>query len=93
MLTVKLNPPTHINTELGGLKTPWFGDYWRDLIPFGIWRPVRLVTSGKVRIDDVYARTRINKNSSADVDMEIVAEILQANQCRWIYSFWCRDII
>lgn len=36
MLTVKLNPPTHINTELGGLKTPWFGDYWRDLIPFGI---------------------------------------------------------
>lgn len=74
MLTVKLNPPTHINTELGGLKTPWFGDYWRDLIPFGIWRPVRLVTSGKVRIDDVYARTRINKNSSADVDMEIMLE-------------------
>ena len=29
MLTVRLNPPTHVNTKLVGVKTPWFGDYWR----------------------------------------------------------------
>ncbi len=72
MLFVRLNPPTHINTELGGLKTPWFGDYWRDLIPFGIWRDVRMVASGSVNIDDAFARTTISKDHKrADVLMEV----------------------
>ena len=51
-----------------------FGDYWRDLIPFGIWRPVTMVTTGKVCIDDVYARTKINDDKSADVNMEMMLE-------------------
>ncbi len=72
MLFVRINPPTHINTELGGLKTPWFGDYWRDLIPMGIWRDVRMVASGAVNIDDAFARTTISKDhKSAEVLMEV----------------------
>lgn len=74
MLTVRLNPPTHVNTKLVGVKTPWFGDYWRDLIPFGIWRPIRLVSTGTVRIDDTFARTSINTDKTADVNMEIMLE-------------------
>ncbi|MFI3248433.1 MAG: hypothetical protein R3Y39_04815 [Rikenellaceae bacterium] len=72
MLFVRLNPPTHINAELGGLKTPWFGDYWRDLIPFGIWRDVRMVASGTVNIDDAFARTTLSDNyTKASVAMEV----------------------
>ncbi|MFI3322408.1 MAG: hypothetical protein R3Y50_07790 [Rikenellaceae bacterium] len=74
MLTVRLNPPTHVNTKLAGIKTPWFGDYWRDLIPFGIWRDVRMVSTGMVKIDNSYARTTINKDGSADVNMEVTLE-------------------
>ncbi len=74
MLTVKLNPPTHVNTKLAGLKSPWFGDYWRDLIPFGIWQPVKMVSSGMVNVDDLYAKTKINKDGSADVDLELTLE-------------------
>ena len=75
ILVVKLAPPPQVNASVAGRKTPWFGDYWRDLNPFGIWRSVKMVTSGLVRFDDVYAHTQsINKNGSADVALEMTVE-------------------
>ncbi len=75
MLFVRLNPPTHLNAELGGLKTPWFGDYWRDLIPIGIWREVRMVASGAVHIDNAFARTTLsNDYTQANVAMEVTLD-------------------
>ncbi|MFI3290117.1 MAG: sugar-binding domain-containing protein [Rikenellaceae bacterium] len=72
MLFVRLNPPTHVNTEVVGIKSPWFGDYWRDLIPMGIWRDVRMVASGTVNIDDAYARATLSDNyTKANVAMEV----------------------
>lgn len=72
MLFVRLNPPTHINTEMVGIKTPWFGDYWRDLIPIGIWRDVKMVATGAVNIDNSYARTTLSKDhKQATVAMEV----------------------
>lgn len=74
MLMVKLDPPPQVNHKVAGLKTPWFGDYWRDLVPFGIWRPVRLVASGPVRIDDLYVKSEIQDDGSADVHVEVTLE-------------------
>ncbi len=74
MLMVKLNPPPQVNAFVAGKKTPWFGDYWRDLTPIGIWRPVKMVTTGKVRFKDVYANNTINKDKSADVNLEMTIE-------------------
>ncbi|GAF04497.1 glycoside hydrolase family 2 protein [Saccharicrinis fermentans] len=74
MLMIKLDPPPKVNAKVAGLKTPWFGDYWRDLIPFGISRTIKMVSTGKVRIMDVYANTSLNKDGSADVRMEVELE-------------------
>ncbi|NMH89670.1 beta-mannosidase [Flavivirga algicola] len=74
MLMIKLDPPPRVNALVAGKKTPWFGDYWRDLVPFGIFRPVKMISSGKVRFEDVYANTKINKNGSADVKLELTVE-------------------
>ncbi|WP_066631467.1 glycoside hydrolase family 2 protein [Labilibacter marinus] len=74
MLMIKLNPPPKVNAKVAGLKTPWFGDYWRDLIPFGISRPIKMVSTGKTRILDSYANTTLNKDGSADVLMEVEVE-------------------
>ncbi|OHX68173.1 beta-mannosidase [Flammeovirga pacifica] len=74
MLVVKLAPPPKVNANVAGKKTPWFGDYWRDLIPFGIYRPVKMVTTGKVRFDDVFANNSINKDGSAEVELEMTIE-------------------
>ncbi|WP_413430948.1 glycosyl hydrolase 2 galactose-binding domain-containing protein [Crateriforma spongiae] len=74
ILMVKLDPPPQVNHKVAGLKTPWFGDYWRDLVPFGIWRPVRLVASGKVRIDDVYVKPVVRDDGTAVVKFEVTLE-------------------
>ncbi|MGQ1784768.1 beta-mannosidase [Saccharicrinis sp. GN24d3] len=74
MLMIKLNPPPKVNAKVAGLKTPWFGDYWRDLIPFGISRSIKMVSTGKVRIQDTYANTTLNKDGTADVNMEVEVE-------------------
>ncbi|MDO6425008.1 glycoside hydrolase family 2, partial [Saccharophagus degradans] len=37
LLMIRLAPPPQVNSKVAGRKTPWFGDYWRDLIPFGIY--------------------------------------------------------
>ncbi len=74
MLMVKLAPPPRVNALVAGKKTPWFGDYWRDLVPFGIYRPVKMVSSGKVLFEDVYANSKINKNGSANVNLELTVE-------------------
>ena len=74
MLMVKIDPAPQVNAFVAGKKTPWFGDYWRDLAPMGIWRPVKMVRSGKVRFNDIYANTVINEDGSADVSMELTVE-------------------
>ncbi|GHB75012.1 glycoside hydrolase family 2 protein [Persicitalea jodogahamensis] len=71
ILMVKLDPPPQVNALVAGRKTPWFGDYWRDLIPFGITRPINMVMTGASRITDLFAKTKINTDGSATVDLEI----------------------
>ncbi|KXX69085.1 beta-galactosidase [Flammeovirga sp. SJP92] len=74
MLVIKLAPPPQVNASVAGKKTPWFGDYWRDLIPFGISRSVKMIRTGSVRFKDVYANNKINKDGTADVSLEMSVE-------------------
>ncbi len=74
MLMVKIDPAPQVNALVAGKKTPWFGDYWRDLAPMGIWRPVKMIRTGKSRFDDVYANTKINDDGTADVNLELTVE-------------------
>ncbi|KAA1246400.1 sugar-binding domain-containing protein [Aquimarina sp. RZ0] len=74
MLMVKLDSPPQVNAFVAGKKTPWFGDYWRDLTPIGIWRPVKMITTGMTRFTDVYANNSINKDGSANVNLEMMIE-------------------
>jgi beta-mannosidase len=74
MLMIRLAPPPQVNAKVAGRKTPWFGDYWRDLIPFGIYRPIKMVYTGKTRIKDVYLRPKIEDNNNAKVTLEVEVE-------------------
>ena len=74
MLVVKLDTPPQVNAFVAGKKTPWFGDYWRDLTPIGIFRPVKMIRTGKVRFTDVYANNKINKDGTADTNLELTVE-------------------
>jgi beta-mannosidase len=74
LLMIRLAPPPQVNSKVAGRKTPWFGDYWRDLIPFGITRPIKMVYTGTSRITDLYVNSEINKDDSAFVNLEVEVE-------------------
>ena len=74
ILMIRLAPPPQVNSKVAGRKTPWFGDYWRDLIPFGIYKPIQIVSTGTSRIIDVFANTKIEGKDTASVILEIEVE-------------------
>ncbi|MDO6801442.1 glycoside hydrolase family 2 TIM barrel-domain containing protein [Wenyingzhuangia sp. 1_MG-2023] len=74
ILMVRLAPPPQVNSKVAGRKTPWFGDYWRDLIPFGIYRPIKMVYTGASRVTDLYVHSNIHKDKSATVHLEVEVE-------------------
>ena len=70
-LVVRLDPPPRLYRNVAGRKFGWHGDYWRTLVPMGIWRPVRLVATGAVSIDDVYVQSAIHDHRSATVTAQV----------------------
>lgn len=70
-LVVKLDPPPRAYRNVAGRKFGWHGDYWRTLTPIGIWKPVKLVATGPVRIVDVYPKSDIHTDGSATVSVQI----------------------
>ncbi len=89
MLMVKLDPPPQVNANVAGKKTPWFGDYWRDLIPFGIHRPVKIISTGKSRFEDIYINPQLQKDKSAVLQLELTVENTheEARELELIASF------
>jgi beta-mannosidase len=74
LLIIRLAPPPAVNSLVAGRKTPWFGDYWRDLTPFGITGNVKMVYTGKARIKDVYLRPLVDNEKKAAVQIQLEIE-------------------
>ncbi len=70
-LAVRLDPPPRSYRNVAGRKFAWHGDYWRTLTPMGIWKPIRLVATGPLRIDDVYPASEIHEDGSATVRVQV----------------------
>jgi hypothetical protein len=70
-LVVRLDPPPRLYRNVAGRKFAWHGDYWRTLAPTGIWKPIRLVATGALRLDDVYPISRTHEGVSATVNVQI----------------------
>lgn len=73
-LAIRLHPAPRTLGLVNGRKYRWHGDYNQNVTPTGIYRPVKLVATGKARITDFYTRTILNKNGSARIDIELEVE-------------------
>ncbi|MDN8588161.1 glycoside hydrolase family 2 TIM barrel-domain containing protein [Paenibacillus sp. 11B] len=69
-LAIKLDPPPKNFRNVGGKKVNFSGDYFTGLVPFGIWRPVRLVATDAVRILNHRTESDL-KDSGATVHVQI----------------------
>jgi beta-mannosidase len=74
MLVVKLDPPPKVYNKVAGRKFHWTGDYSSRLIPFGIWRPVKVVATEPVRIENTYVEPKIKDGGSAELNIQVELE-------------------
>ncbi|MFY0625005.1 MAG: hypothetical protein JXR07_01840 [Reichenbachiella sp.] len=73
-LAVRLHPAPRRYSQVAGRKPAWHGDYWVDVVPTGIWKPVRLEAFEAAKIQDIYVQTKIGKKGSADLDIQVDIE-------------------
>lgn len=66
MLMVKLDPPPKNYRNCGGTKVNFSGDYFSGLVPFGIWRPVRIEATEQVRIDSIRTDVTVDRLEGQD---------------------------
>ena len=74
VLAVRLHPAPRRYSQVAGRKPAWHGDYWVDLVPTGIWKPVRLEAYEEAKVNDIYIQTRLGKKNSADLDIQLEVE-------------------
>lgn len=68
MLMVKLDPPPKNYRNCGGKKVNFSGDYFSGLVPFGIWRPVRVEATDIVRVKDIRTDVKVHGDTHATVN-------------------------
>ncbi len=72
LLKVKLDPPPKNQKNVAGAKHNFAGDYLTGLVPFGIWRPVKLVGTDKLKIDNYRGEYEILEDKVlANYDVDI----------------------
>lgn len=72
LLKVKLDPPPKNQKNIAGAKHNFAGDYLTGLVPFGIWRPVKLVGTDKVKIENYRVEYDVtDQKVTADFDVEL----------------------
>lgn len=80
MLMVKLDPPPKNYRNCGGKKVNFSGDYFSGLVPFGIWRPVRVEATEQVRIDSVRTDVTVQNSTIFDgcgnADIELTLDVV-----------------
>ncbi|KAA3660079.1 MAG: beta-galactosidase [Calditrichaeota bacterium] len=70
-LAVRLAPAPRNVSHVNGKKYRWHGDYNQNVVPTGIWQPIKLVATGITRIADVYTRPELRENGAAVVHVEV----------------------
>ena len=72
ILMVKLDPPPRNYRRVGGRKFCFSGDYMPGLVPFGIWRPVRVRACGLARIQSARIESKVDgPDAMVNVEVEI----------------------
>lgn len=70
ILMIRLEPPPRNYRRVGGRKFCFSGDYMPGLVPFGIWRPIKVKASGHTRIDSARIES-VLEGEDATVNVEV----------------------
>lgn len=77
-LMIKLDPPPKNYRNCGGKKVNFSGDYFSGLVPFGIWRPVRIEATERIHVRELRSDVTLIDDNTASVQVEAVVNNLSA---------------
>lgn len=77
-LMIKLDPPPKNYRNCGGKKVNFSGDYFSGLVPFGIWRPVRIEATERIHVKELRSDVTLIDENTASVQVEAVVNNLSA---------------
>lgn len=78
ILLVKLDPPPRNFERVSGMKFNYNGDYHTGMVPFGIWRPIKIVATEHVSIENVRVESVV-EGTHADVSVDVNIENVKAS--------------
>ncbi|MEM6886488.1 MAG: sugar-binding domain-containing protein, partial [Verrucomicrobiota bacterium] len=64
ILMVKMDPPPRNHRNVMGRKFCMGGDYMPDVVPFGIWQPIRVLATGQQRVEKTRIESKIDGDSA-----------------------------
>ncbi|MBZ9536103.1 glycoside hydrolase family 2 [Cytobacillus oceanisediminis] len=73
ILLVRLDPPPRNFERVSGMKFNYNGDYHTGLVPFGIWRPVKVVATETVKIENARIESFVDGNN-ATVSIDVLVD-------------------
>jgi beta-mannosidase len=73
ILMLKLDPPPRNHRRVMGRKFVFGGDYMPDVIPMGIWQPIKVRATGHQRIEKTRIESKLDGN---DAIVTIEADVL-----------------
>lgn len=72
-IMIKLDPAPKNQRDFAGMKQYFSGDYLAGISTAGIWKPIKLIATDKVRIENYRVETKLNDNvAEVSVDFEIL---------------------
>ncbi len=71
-LAIRLLPAPRTQGLVNGRKYRWHGDYNQNVVPTGIWQPVKIIATGKQMVKDLYVHTQLEKKgATVNVEFEV----------------------
>ena len=73
ILMVKLEPPPRNHRRVMGRKFCFGGDYMPDVVPLGIWRPIKVRATGRQRVEKTHIESKLTDDGAVvtiEVDLQ-----------------------
>lgn len=73
ILMIKIDPPPRNQMNFAGLKHNFAGDYLTGISSIGIWKPIKVIATDKLRMDNYRLESKVvGSDAHVEIDVDIV---------------------
>lgn len=76
IILLRLDPPPRNFEKVSGMKFNYNGDYHTGLVPFGIWRPIKLIGHSEKVVEDLRIESKVTDSKDTKVEFDFIVNSL-----------------